>query len=146
MEKIIHTTHFPIIRSPSKMNIPTSPFLYPPPFERRGHRYLFIGCNLKHTRKSRYSIHSDAIPYTLVRIGSLLVLLSYEQSALKRKESWYSIPVTCFVYVRNLYACATLHHLKAFSHYSATKTLLQEFLNCMAKPKGHINKPKINDF
>ena len=146
MEKIIHTTHFPIIRSPSKMNIPTSPFLYPQPFERRGHRYLFIGCNSIHTRKSRYSIHLDAIPYTLVRIGSLLVLLSYEQSALKRKESWYSIPVTCFVYVRNLYAYATLHHLKAFSHYSATKTLLQEFLNFMAKPKGHINKPKINDF
>ena len=36
-EKFIHTTHFPIIWSPSKMNILASPFLYPQPFKRRGH-------------------------------------------------------------------------------------------------------------
>jgi len=39
-----------------------------------------------------------------------------------------------------------MNHVKAFSPYSAKKTLLQELLNFLAKPKGHINKPTINDF
>ena len=52
-EKIVHPTHFPIIRSPNKMNIPTSPILYPKSFKRRGHRCLFIGCNPVHTRESQ---------------------------------------------------------------------------------------------
>ena len=56
------------------------------------------------------------------------------------------ITVTCFAHVRNLYAYATMNRVKAFSPYSAKKTLLQQFLNVLAKPKGDINKPKINDF
>ena len=52
-EKFIHPTHFPIIKSPNKMNIPASSFLYPQPFKRRGHRCLFIGCNPIHTRESQ---------------------------------------------------------------------------------------------
>ena len=53
MEKFIHITHFPIIWSPNKMNIPASPFFYPQQFKRRGHQCLFIGCNPIHTRKGQ---------------------------------------------------------------------------------------------
>ena len=35
------------------------------------------------------------------------------------------ITVTWFAYVRNLYAYATMNHVKAFSPYSTKKTLLQ---------------------
>ena len=53
VEKFIHNTHFPIIWSPNKKNIPTSPILYPQPLKRRGHRCLFIGNNPIHTRKGQ---------------------------------------------------------------------------------------------
>ena len=52
-EKFIHTTHFLIIWSPNKKNIPASPILYPQPLKRRGHQCLFIGCNPIHTRKGQ---------------------------------------------------------------------------------------------
>ena len=52
-EKFIHNTHFPIIWSPNKKDIPTSPILYPQPLKRRGHRCLFIGSNPIHPWKSQ---------------------------------------------------------------------------------------------